>query len=37
MEKRYYNFDDFFTSYMLNASVKYGTEAEIYRLDGKGL
>ncbi|MCX4366147.1 MAG: hypothetical protein OSJ70_10320 [Bacilli bacterium] len=35
MEKKYYNFDDFFTSYMRNASVKYGTEAEIYHLDGK--
>ncbi len=35
MEKRYYNFNDFFEILMRNAQVIYGTEAEIYKLDGK--
>lgn len=35
MEKRFYNFTDFFEWYMRKATVKYGTEAEIYKLDGE--
>lgn len=35
MEKKYYGFTDFFEWYMRNATVQYGTEAEIYKLDGK--
>lgn len=34
MEKKYYNFNDFFTFYMHGATVKDGTEAEIYYLNG---
>lgn len=35
MEKRYYNFSYFFEVMMRNATVKYGTEAEIYKLNGE--
>lgn len=35
MEKKFYNFSYFFEDLMKNASVSYGTEAEIYKLNGE--
>lgn len=35
MEKKFYGFNSFFEWYMRKATVKYATEAEIYKLDGE--